>query len=194
MPSQKVGTPSASALQPLKRAVEQGAGRKRARRPRPGCRGARPTRVAATASCRVAGRRCADEIEHRLAAVDRGAEIAGAARPSASRVLHEHGTVEAELLRRRGDLFRRRVLADDRRDGTARNRIDHRPRSRGMRSEATGRSCRSRRAMIADHGRPPSRARSLATSWRSSSTAVRARPMVSNDRIVSVSTRPGSTA
>ena len=147
MPSQKVGTPSASALQPAEHAVEPGTRAQARWRCATGMPSSKADqRGARRASCRVAGRRCGDQVEHRLAAVDRGAEIAGSAFFEPDAVLHQHRTVETELLRRGGDLLRRGILADDRRrwDRPAPRRSW--PRCTTDAISSTGRSCRSRRA------------------------------------------------
>jgi hypothetical protein len=87
--------------------------------------------------------------------VQRLAEIAcdGAAEPVG--VLHHERTVEAEPARHLGDLLGCRVLADDSRDGTAGNGIDHAEDRHGG-DENDRQQLHETAADEADHARPPS--------------------------------------
>ena len=76
MPSQKVGTPSASALQPLRVRSSQEPGAS-ALTIAAGTPRSRPTSVARKCELEGRGQALGDQVQHRLAAMDREAEIAG---------------------------------------------------------------------------------------------------------------------
>ena len=180
MPSQKVGTPSASALQPDSTRSIQRAGLERAD---DGDRNAEDQPTSDREQTELQGGRqaLADQVEHRLAAVDRQPEIAGQRASSASR-----STAPASADRGRTGRWRPRSAP-----GVAFSPTHHRrpgrpaprrswPRCRARRAAAPaaaapGGGARSRSWRGAAHGRTRPRVDALAC--RSSSTLASARPM-----------------